>query len=339
MNKPLLDLPFISHGHATLRDLDESVRFYRDFLGLDVVRSSKRTLVARLGSNTSIVGVTLGEKGLAKADRPWLRNAHFGLDLPTPDGVREAHQLSLQHQADFNIQEVGDVYEEENGLAFMLKDQDGNFWEILENPIGGYSGRFEGACSTNHALTSFPAPGQSQSPEDARTSVLKPTLLSHLTIEVIDLSKSRDFYEEMFGFEIVQIEPKRMLARLNSVAVIDVIETDTEIRKHKMHNHIGFDVAGPAVVDAAREVVVENQERFGFEVIHKISGSHGTYGFTFSDLDNNAWQIEDYPRGGYYWMFEQGGDLENPFQPNVEGVDDWHELVDPETYEYRDVTA
>ena len=38
-------------------------------------------------------------------------------------------------------------------------------------------------------------------------------------------------------------------------------------------------------------------------------------------------------------MFEQGGDLENPFQPNVEGVDDWHELVDPETYEYRDVTA
>ena len=23
--------------------------------------------------------------------------------------------------------------------------------------------------------------------------------------------------------------------------------------------------------------------------------------------NNNAWQIEDYPRGGYYWMFEQGG--------------------------------
>lgn len=339
MNKPLLDLPFISHGHATLKDVHESARFYRDFLGMDVVKTSKRTLVARLGSNTSIVGVTLGEKGLAKADRPWLRNAHFGFDLATADDVREAHELSLQNQAGFNIQEVGEVYEDENGLAFMLKDQDGNFWEILENPISGYSGRFDGTCSTDHALTSFPPIGESRSQEDARTSVLKPTLLSHLTIEVIDLNRSRDFYEEMFGFEIVQIGPKRILARLNSVAVIDVIQTETKVREHKMHNHIGFDVAGPAIVDAAREIVVENQERFGFDVIHKISGSHGTYGFTFSDLDNNAWQIEDYPRGGYYWMFEQGGDLETPFQPNVEGVEDWHELVDPETYEYRHVTA
>ena len=34
-------------------------------------------------------------------------------------------------------------------------------------------------------------------------------------------------------------------------------------------------------------------------------------------------------------MFEQGGDLVNPFQPNVAGAADWHELIDPETYEYR----
>ena len=79
---------------------------------------------------------------------------------------------------------------------------------------------------------------------------------------------------------------------------------------------------------------VKNVNRYGFEVIHKTSGSHGSYGFTFSDLDNNAWQIEDYPRGGYYWMFEQGGDLQNKFQPNIGGVDDWHKLVDPVTYEY-----
>ena len=76
--KPLIELPFLSHGHATLKDVEESVRFYRDFLGLDVLKTSPRTLVARLGSNTAIVGVTLGEKGLAKAARPWLENAHFG---------------------------------------------------------------------------------------------------------------------------------------------------------------------------------------------------------------------------------------------------------------------
>ena len=159
-----------------------------------------------------------------------------------------------------------------------------------------------------------------------------------MTCEVIDMDKSQAFYEEMFGLECVRLSQKRMLGRLNSIAVIDFIETNTGIREHKMHNHIGFDVAGPEIVDAARETIISNQNRFGFEVIHKTSGSHGSYGFTFSDLDNNAWQIEDYPRGGYYWMFEQGGDLENKFQPNVGGVDDWHELVDTETYEYVGMT-
>ncbi|SVC99138.1 uncharacterized protein METZ01_LOCUS351992, partial [marine metagenome] len=29
--KPLIDLPFLSHGHATLKDVEESIRFYRNF--------------------------------------------------------------------------------------------------------------------------------------------------------------------------------------------------------------------------------------------------------------------------------------------------------------------
>ena len=331
--KPLIDLPFLSHGHATLKDVEESIRFYRNFLGLDVVKTSPRTLVARLGSNTAIVGVTLGEKGLAKANRPWLENAHFGFDLPTADEVKEARELALQHQDNFNILNVGDMFDGDEGLSFMLVDQDGNYWEILENPEGGYSHYFAKECDAKHALASF-----SDGVEDSRISVLKPRLMSHMTCEVINMDKSQAFYEEMFGLECVRLSQKRMLGRLNSIAVIDFIETGTEIREHKMHNHIGFDVAGPENVDAARETIISNQNRFGFEVIHKTSGSHGSYGFTFSDLDNNAWQIEDYPRGGYYWMFEQGGDLENKFQPNVGGVDDWHELVDTETYEYVGMT-
>jgi len=328
--RPLIDLPFLSHGHATLKDVEESIRFYRDFLGLEVVKTSPRTLVARLGSNTAIVGVTLGPKGLAKANRPWLEHAHFGLDLRGSDEVRNAFELAVEHQSQFNILNVGRLTENEEGLSFMICDQDGNYWQILENADGGYSHYFERQCDTKHALASF-----SGLELDTRTSILKPSLMSHMTCEVIDIDKSQAFYEEMFGLECIRLGSKRMLGRLNSVAVIDFLETETSVREHKMHNHIGFDVAGPEVVDVARQIIVENQARFGFDVIHKTSGSHGSYGFTFSDLDSNAWQIEDYPRGGYYWMFEQGGDLENKFQPNVGGVDDWHELIDPETYEYR----
>ena len=116
--KPLLELPFLSHGHATLKDVEESVRFYREFLGLEVVKTSPRTLVARLGSNTAIVGVTLGEKGLAKANRPWLKNVHFGFDFLTAEKVREARELSLSFQEKFNIQN-----DEQFVLDFLVSEK------------------------------------------------------------------------------------------------------------------------------------------------------------------------------------------------------------------------
>ena len=108
---PLLDLPFLSHGHATLKIVDESLRFYREFLGLDVLKTSKRTLFARLGSNMAIVGATIGEKGLAKAQRSCLQYAHFGFDMPTAKGANEARELAREHQESFHIQNVGDLME------------------------------------------------------------------------------------------------------------------------------------------------------------------------------------------------------------------------------------
>ncbi len=333
---PLLDLPFLSHGHATLTELDASARFYSEFLGFEVIKTSPKTLVARLGSNTSIVGVTLGEKVLGKIQRGWLENAHIGLDMRSRGDVEAAHALTLKHQADFAIRRVGDLTEADGGLGFLITDLDGNFWEILNNPPGGYTDRFgpSAACDLSQALRSFAPLEDGEDGAQAKSSILKTHLMSHLTAEVTDIGKSREFYETLFGWEMVELGPKRMLARLNSVAIVDIIETDTENRDHKAHNHMGFDVAGPAEVDRARDIILANQERLGIGQIRKTSGSHGTYGFTFDDLDHNVWQIEDYPRGGYYWMFQQGGDLKNPFQPNIAGAEDWHQLIDPETYEY-----
>ena len=337
----LLNLPFLSHGHATLTDVDASARFYSEFLGFEVVKTSPKTLVARLGSNTVVVGVTLGQRVLDKIQRTWLENAHFGLDVWSQDQVVEAHALALEYKNEFGIRRVGDISEADGGKRFLIVDLDGNFWEILNNPPGGYMHKFDESprCDLTHALMSCPPLFDAQDGDNPKSSILETRLMSHLSVEVIDIEKSRQFYEKLFGWEMVAVNPKHLLARLNSVAVLDVIETNTENRDHKTHNHIGFDVAGPAEVDRARETIIANQEQLGIRQVRKPSGSHGTYGFTFMDLDHNVWQIEDYPRGGYYWMFEQGGDLRTPFQPNVANAEDWHELIDPDSYEYRQIPS
>ena len=132
------------------------------------------------------------------------------------DEVKEAHELSLLHQESFHIKNVGDLAESDEGLSFLLLDQDGNYWEILENQIGGYTRYFDGECDTRHALASF-----SERNLENRKSILKPLLMSHMTCEVIDIEKSRVLYEEVFGLDCIRLTSKRMLGRLNSVAVID----------------------------------------------------------------------------------------------------------------------
>ena len=116
------------------------------------------------------------------------------------------------------IKNIGDLIETDDGLSFLLLDQDGNYWEILENPIGGYGHYFDNECDTKYALASF-----SNRNLGARKSILKPLLMSHMTCEVIDIEKSRVLYEEVFGLDCIRLTSKRMLGRLNSVAVIDFI--------------------------------------------------------------------------------------------------------------------
>ncbi len=164
-----------------------------------------------------------------------------------------------------------------------------------------------------------------------RASILEPKLLSHCTCEVIDIKESRKLYEEVLGLEIIEDGPKSLYARMNSVTVIHVVETDTKSREHKHASHMGFDVATKADVDAARDKLLRVQEKYGIKEVCRIKNNHGNRSFCFIDRDNNDWEILDNPDGGYRWRFEQGGDLERAYKPNRAGVKSWRHLVDPRT--------
>ena len=77
----------------------------------------------------------------------------FGLESVEPQERIEPDQTpaGFVEAFDFRGEAGASIAEGDGGAAFMLTDQDGNFWEILENPPGGYSGRFQGTCATGHA--------------------------------------------------------------------------------------------------------------------------------------------------------------------------------------------
>ena len=137
-----LDLNFLSHGTLGMEDLEKTTRFMEEFLGLDVVRTSKISVAIRLGSNTSIAGVAMGKKYWA-VEREAKENSHFGLDVESPEEVDEAHRLAVKYKDVYEIRDVGDIVETDTGKSFMLEDLNNNYWEILSNTERGFADRFE----------------------------------------------------------------------------------------------------------------------------------------------------------------------------------------------------
>ncbi len=130
--EPLLGLDFLSHGTVLMDDLNISRRFYEEFLGLETVKTSKISLAIRLNSDTSVACVALS-KLVRKPGREYLRYYNIGLTVGDAGDVAEARNLALEHKAEYEMRNIGDIEEEDDRVSFLIEDRDGNFWQIMND--------------------------------------------------------------------------------------------------------------------------------------------------------------------------------------------------------------
>jgi catechol 2,3-dioxygenase-like lactoylglutathione lyase family enzyme len=134
---PRLKLKFLSHGTLESRDLEAARRFYVEFLGLDVVRTSPISLLIRLGGQNTIAVVQTKQK----SEMPFLN--HNGIDVDTQAEVDEAHRVVEAEGAAWGLHKITRPTLQHGTYSFYFWDADDNCWEILSNPPGGYSWLFE----------------------------------------------------------------------------------------------------------------------------------------------------------------------------------------------------
>ena len=142
--------------------------------------------------------------------------------------------------------------------------------------------------------------------EISNDPALKLNFLSHGTLESKNLDKTREFYTEFLGLEVIRTSPVSILIRLGGANTIAVVEQKNRTEEMAMLNHNGLDVETQAEVDAAYQTIVEQKDEWGLHKISKPMLQHGTYAFFFWDMDNNCWEILTNPQGGYSWLFEKG---------------------------------
>lgn len=151
----------------------------------------------------------------------------------------------------------------------------------------------------------FVASNASAEPMTRKEPALKLNFFSHATIDVSDIDRARDFYENFMGFDVVQTSKISALIRLGGHTSIAVVRTKKPLKMDLM-NHNGVDVRTKEEVDAAHETVLAEAEKWGLHKISTPEMQHGTYSFYFWDADENVWEILTNPEGGYDWLYDVG---------------------------------
>jgi catechol 2,3-dioxygenase-like lactoylglutathione lyase family enzyme len=158
--------------------------------------------------------------------------------------------------------------------------------------------------------------------EQRKEPVLKLKFLSHGTLESGDIERSRRFYEEFLGLEVVQTSKISLMIRLGNTNTIAVVYSPRR-KAMTMLNHNGLDVGTREEVDKAYEIVMAEKDKWGVTKVTKPVDQHGTRSFYLVDQDENWWEILSNPEGGYSWMFNKGRDIaewgageEKGFNPN-----------------------
>ncbi len=139
-HQPLNEPISLSHGTLELYDHPDTMRFYRDFLGIGCRRHHKAAMNIFHRAEAFVACVKAGKSLHAQGpENAWI------LNFATPEEIDHAHEGAVRYRELFGIRAIRPVEQEDSGLRrFLLQDLDTNWWEFRYEP--GELGRWADAA-------------------------------------------------------------------------------------------------------------------------------------------------------------------------------------------------
>jgi catechol 2,3-dioxygenase-like lactoylglutathione lyase family enzyme len=117
----------LTHGTLENDDLEGSERFYREILGLDVVKLWPSSCYLKHRSTPWYVVCIQAQ---SQNRQRLTRYQRFTLAVESTDAVRAAHQSFETHRREWKINELDPIKETPDRVSFLFSDLDSNWWEI-----------------------------------------------------------------------------------------------------------------------------------------------------------------------------------------------------------------
>lgn len=271
---PVIESARATHTTLEVANLHNSMRFYRDVLGLRTHQVFEKAghLMGSNGHYAAFIELP------RRSPQPFLN--FYTRPVPDAVAVDGVHGKITAARDDHGIQEITMPVREDPAkfgvgtYGFYLKDADANWWRIEEN-----NGPF----------------GPMEIPPDAepRDSIVPAGPISYVTLECRKLEDTMRFYREFLGIDAERRGPRYFFSRGNGGVSVIVVEVDDRLAEQTVMNHHGITLwTEQAMIDKLHAAAEENKERFGIRKIMKATHQHGSYSFYMEDLDTNWWEIE-----------------------------------------------
>ena len=139
-----------------------------------------------------------------------------------------------------------------------------------------------------------------------KAPLLELGILTHGTLHCLDVVKTRRFYEEVLGIEVIQTSPISLLVRKGTHHTYAVVEQPAGAHPPmNFFNHNGFAVRTKEEVSQARELLMQIKDEWGLPKVMPINHMHGDTSFYFQDFDGNWWEIGVTSDIGYSVDFDE----------------------------------
>lgn len=116
----------VSYVTLECKNLAATMRFYREFLGIDAERQGPNYFFSRSNGGVNVIVVEVGDRVMEQT----VLN-HHGITLWTDEAmIDKIHAAAEENKTEFGIRKVLPATHQHGSYSFYMQDLDTNWWEI-----------------------------------------------------------------------------------------------------------------------------------------------------------------------------------------------------------------
>jgi catechol 2,3-dioxygenase-like lactoylglutathione lyase family enzyme len=271
-------------GHYECRSLKQTLPVLTDLLAFDVMAEGEKTASVK-HANTGWV-LTVHESGPDAPEKP--RCNHYGVRVATNREIENAYEFLQSKKKQYGLK-VDKIRDNHHAHSVHFVEPGGNWWEIESYEKAVESGL--GKTAAPHWTTPLPEekfPGRGYVPQ----------AFTHGTIQCEDLDRTRRFYEEGLGLEVVQLWPSSIYVKHPSTPwyVVNLQAPPGERQYLSPLQRFTLGVGSAAAVHESHARLTESREKLDVTQIETVQETSGGASFLLADLNRNWWEISSTSR-------------------------------------------